>query len=92
MFGDVRASGRLVLHQVAGVEIAGVVMWGRDPDDPAIGHVARLYVNPDRWGGGIGRALHDHALGQLADDGTSTAALWVLDGSDRARAWHEQLG
>lgn len=38
-------------------QIVGVVMFGPDPDEPRIGDVARLYVDPDRGNDGIGRAL-----------------------------------
>ena len=73
----------------------GVVLAGPDPDaqDPSLGHLARLYVQPSWWGQGIGRLLHDAALDDLrARPGLSAATLWVLERNRRARDWYERLG
>lgn len=70
----------------------GVVVACPDPADPAVGHVARLYVAPDAWGRGIGRRLHDACLGVLRRDGFTEATLWVLEDNRRARSWYERLG
>ena len=72
--------------------IVGVVLAGPDPDDPAVGHLARLYVDPERWGAGIGTALHNAAVADLVHHGFPTATLWVLEDNVRARRWYERLG
>jgi GNAT superfamily N-acetyltransferase len=50
------------------------------------GWLRRLYVDPDRWGEGIGAALHDAAVGLGARQ------LWVLERNDRARRFYERRG
>ena len=67
-----------------GSGIAGVVIGGPDPHEPERGHLSRLYVEPARWGQGIGRALHDTALAHLRTAGFRTASLSVLEQNTRA--------
>jgi ribosomal protein S18 acetylase RimI-like enzyme len=70
----------------------GVVVGGPDPLDGVSGHLSRLYVQPELWGRGIGRALHDRCIGHLRDGGFELASLWVLEANPRARSWYERLG
>lgn len=51
-----------------------------------------LYVHPDAWRGGVGRALMATALDRLACAGYADATLWVLEGNDRAIAFYEAAG
>jgi GNAT superfamily N-acetyltransferase len=51
-----------------------------------------LYVIPEEWGSGLGRALHDHALSLVADLGSQKCHLWVLEHNERARRFYERLG
>jgi GNAT superfamily N-acetyltransferase len=51
-----------------------------------------LYVVPERWGGGIGRLLHDRALEQVRDLGSRSCHLWVLEANERARGFYERHG
>ena len=74
------------------LETGRVVMAGPDPDDPTIGHLARLYVAPERWAEGIGRQLYAAAVASLVDAGFPAATLWVLERNTRARTWYERLG
>ncbi len=57
-----------------------------------LGHVARLYVDPDRWGRGIGTVLYETAIADLRASGFCAATLWVLEDNHRARRWYERLG
>lgn len=59
---------------------------------PRCGEVNAIYVLPERWGGGIGRALMDYSLGVLAADGLSPALLWVLRDNERARRFYAGYG
>ncbi|HEY0251629.1 MAG TPA: GNAT family N-acetyltransferase [Kofleriaceae bacterium] len=43
-----------------------------------------LYVDPDAWGTGVGRALVKEARKELAKTGKPTAMLWSLVGNTRA--------
>ena len=72
--------------------IAGVVLAGPDPDDPPVGHLSRIYVDPTMWDAGVGTALHHAAIADLAGRGFATATLWVLEDNVRARRWYERLG
>lgn len=60
----------------------------RDPDLPADGELCALYVDPDRWGQGIGRALVTAARAGLSGLGFRNAFLWVLAGNVRAERFY----
>ena len=75
-----------------GDEVVGIVLAGPDPAEPELGHLARLYVEPDRWGHGIGRDLYRAAMEHLREAGYGAATLWVLERNGKARAWYERLG
>ncbi|HSC49495.1 MAG TPA: GNAT family N-acetyltransferase [Gaiellaceae bacterium] len=51
-----------------------------------------LYVLPEWWSRGIGRALHDHVLDRLRAAGSKECHLWALEHNDRARRFYERLG
>lgn len=78
----VRTSGRIV----------GVVLAGPDPDEASLGHLSRLYVDPDLWGAGVGTALYDATMTDLAGREFAAVTLWVLEDNLRAREWYERLG
>ena len=78
-----------------GDAVAGFAHAGpsRDEDPgPATGELYMLYLAPHAWGLGMGRALHDRVLEQLAADGCSKATLWYLGTNRRARAFYERQG
>ena len=84
-------NGRRCYVATAYEDLVGVVLAGSDPDAPAAGHLARLYVDPDHWSEGVGTRLYHVAMDDLRarfDDAT----LWVLEGNTRARSWYERLG
>src|SRR4051794_16007378 len=72
--------------------IVGVIAAGPAPRDPSDGHLSRLYVEPARWGNGIGRVLHDHAVAHLRGHRFRRATLWVLEANADARRFYERLG
>lgn len=51
-----------------------------------------LYVLPQWWSRGVGRALHDEVLARQRAGGCSRCHLWVLEHNDRARRFYERLG
>jgi ribosomal protein S18 acetylase RimI-like enzyme len=71
--------------------VEGVVLAGLDDDEPGVGHLSRLYVDPDRWGTGIGTRLYETAMDDLGSR-FGAATLWVLEANVRARSWYERLG
>jgi RimJ/RimL family protein N-acetyltransferase len=54
--------------------------------------VYAIYVDPDRWSTGTGRALMDTAVAHLHDAGFVEIRLWVLDDNPRARRFYERAG
>lgn len=56
------------------------------------GEIWALYVHPDRWRAGIGRALMAASEPLLWDIGPGPHCLWVLKGNDRAIAFYESFG
>ena len=63
----------------------------RDDDrDPATtGEITSIYLAPEAWGGGNGRALMSSSIEQLVEAGYPTATLWALDTNARARRFYE---
>ena len=82
------------LVAVDGDLIRGFATVGASPDSHAgeTGELMALYVDPDGWRTGIGRALIDRARGELHRRGFADAVLWVLDGNVRAEAFYENDG
>lgn len=72
--------------------IWGSVAFRPDPADSDRGDLRRLHVMPDRWGSGIGAALHDSALVRMRARGWARASLWVLEANERARGIYERRG
>jgi GNAT superfamily N-acetyltransferase len=62
----------------------------RDPED-RYGEVRGLYVDPDRWGLGAGRALLARAEEELARR-WDEAVLWTLTDNPRTRRFYEANG
>lgn len=80
---------------VVAEDAAGMLGWAtfgpaRDPDD-RFGELFGLYVDPDRWGRGAGRALLEHAEGELAQR-WDEAVLWTLEDNPRTRRFYEANG
>lgn len=74
--------------------VAGFVTFGasRDEDAPGRGEVYALYVDPDRYRGGVGRLLMAAARRRLREAGFAEAILWVLRGNERAARFYEREG
>lgn len=65
----------------------------RDVEEAAgVGEIPALYVDPARWGSGMGGALIDAAAEQMAGDGCREAMLWMLGGNDTAQGFYEARG
>jgi GNAT superfamily N-acetyltransferase len=77
-----------------GERVAGFVTFcpSRDADAPDLGEIAALYVDPDRYRGGVGRLLMAEARRRLLEAGFGDAILWVLQGNDRAANFYEREG
>ncbi|ELP67543.1 N-acetyltransferase family protein [Streptomyces turgidiscabies] len=51
-----------------------------------------IYVDAERFGAGIGRALLGEAVRRCAGAGHRRLLLWVVEGNDRARRFYERAG
>lgn len=72
----------------------GCISYGksRDPKVPEWGEVVTLYLLPDAFGKGYGKALLEVALTEMEKRGYESAYLWVLTENDRARKFYESQG
>lgn len=64
---------------------------GPDPR-PGCGEIHAIYVAPDAWGQGAGRALLAYGLGELRRRGLLPVLLWVFAANDRARRFYGRAG
>jgi GNAT superfamily N-acetyltransferase len=75
--------------------VAGFVAMAvpaRELDEPGVGEITALYVDPPRWRGGVGRALIDAAGAELRDEGCDAVVLWTFEASEPSRAFYAALG
>ena len=77
---------------VADDRIVGFVDVGPDRDDPTLGEVYAIYVDPDAWDRGHGRDLMVAGLEWLRAHGFASARLRVLEGNARGRSFYERGG
>jgi GNAT superfamily N-acetyltransferase len=72
-------------------DVLGFASVGPSRDDEALGELYAIYVDPDVWSEGAGRALLERAEEQLAET-YDEATLWVLSDNPRARRFYELAG
>ncbi len=72
--------------------VVGVVAVRPDPNVPSGLLLARLYVSPARWNGGIGSRLHDHAIDCADRRGAESMNLWVLEENHQGRQMYAARG
>jgi GNAT superfamily N-acetyltransferase len=73
-------------------EIVGFVGVGASRDPETDGELFAIYVHPEHWGSGVGRALIQAGEEELRRLGHRDAILWVLDDNPRARRFYEIAG
>jgi GNAT superfamily N-acetyltransferase len=74
-----------------GGTVVGFTSVGPSRDQRGLGELYAIYVDPDEWSTGAGRALIERAEEQLR--GTyAEVALWVLEDNPRARRFYERAG
>ena len=82
------------LAEVAG-EVVGFATLGRSRDEDTAadtGEIWGIYLAPNHWRKGYGRALAGRVLEELRSRGYSDVVLWVLEANHSARAFYESLG
>jgi GNAT superfamily N-acetyltransferase len=72
--------------------IVGFVSVGASRDDDAEGELYAIYVDPTRWGTGVGRELIGAGEAKLRELGHRDVVLWVLEDNPRARRFYEAAG
>jgi GNAT superfamily N-acetyltransferase len=82
----------LLVAEVEG-EVRGFASVGaaREEREP-LGELYAIYVDPDHWGAGLGRALIAEAEERLRAAGFAEAILWVLEDNPRTRRFYEAAG
>ena len=96
LWADLIAGGlhgfTLVAEDDAVTGFCSVSTPSRDDDaTPRTAEIGTLYVDPDRWRSGAGRALLERALDTLGTD-WDEVTLWVLRDNTDARAFYERFG
>ncbi len=71
--------------------VIGFASTGPSRDEDEVGELYAIYVDPDEWSTGAGRALLAAAEQRLAAD-YAAALLWVLEDNPRARGFYERAG
>ena len=69
----------------------GFASLGPSRDEHGVGELYAIYVDPDEWSRGAGRALIARAESRLAEQ-YGQATLWVLEDNARARRFYEAAG
>lgn len=77
---------------IVGFAATGPPLVADDRDDPTLGDLYALYLDPGVWRRGIGTRLHAAALDRLRSCGFTHAGLWVLDTNDRAVGFYLARG
>jgi GNAT superfamily N-acetyltransferase len=92
-YADTRPASPHTLLAVDGGDVLGFATCApsHDPDRPFHGELLGLYVNPDHWNSGVGRALLAAARDRLAQT-HEDAILWALVGNERAHAFYRRDG
>jgi GNAT superfamily N-acetyltransferase len=78
-----------------GRRLVGWVTYGVNRDSDASldeGELRSIFVHPDAWRSGVGSALLEHAMGELAGEGYRAATLWSFDDNDRANGFYARHG
>ncbi|MEU4508812.1 GNAT family N-acetyltransferase [Nonomuraea wenchangensis] len=90
---DALASGRVTGRVAVRDDVRGFALYGpsRDEDVPGM-EVYAIYVLPEEFSTGMGRALMASAVEDLASSGHREAGLWVLAANARARRFYERFG
>jgi GNAT superfamily N-acetyltransferase len=92
--GSLEPCAPKTLIAMIGEHVAGFTTIGpsRDADAACAGELRALYVDPDHWRSGVGRALLLEARRHLRAAGYDEALLWVLDGNATAERFYRADG
>lgn len=93
-FGASGSGGASTIVAVEQGAICGFASVGRSQDTHRAGggELYAIYVHPNRWCHGLGRALITEARHHLTQRGFEEAILWVLVGNERAERLYRADG
>jgi GNAT superfamily N-acetyltransferase len=75
------------------VGFCAVVTPSRDDDAQGdVAEIVAIYVDPDVWRNGVGRALMDVAFAELRAGAWRWVTLWVLAANRQARDFYARFG
>lgn len=63
-----------------------------DGSPPPTAEIYAIYVQPDAWRSGAGRAMLSTAVQEWRQRGTTGLVLWVLEANAAGRAFYEHVG
>ncbi|GAB3139487.1 GNAT family N-acetyltransferase [Micromonospora sonneratiae] len=86
-----RDSHRMTVAEYDG-RLVGFTYLGPAPDDPAVGELYAIHLDPSEQGKGVGKLLMVDALESLRQRGWQRASLWVLADNTHARRFYERGG
>ena len=69
-------------------ELVGFATVRTLPEDPGVGELCALHVDPTHWNRRIGLALIEAARARLSEHGSRRARLWLLEGNARAERFY----
>jgi ribosomal protein S18 acetylase RimI-like enzyme len=72
--------------------IVTVFRIGVDNDDPSLGHLFSLYVDPKHAGKGLGKTSLIKAADKLGERGFESMSLWVFENNKIARNLYQAFG
>ena len=64
----------------------------KDADARVVAEIVAIYILPQHWRKGAGRALCDRALATARGQGCKTVTLWVLASNGGAKRFYEAMG
>lgn len=64
----------------------------QDNDPKFVAEISAIYLNPNKWGKGLGKLLCNAAIDELKKLSYKELTLWVLDGNKQARQFYEKMG
>lgn len=77
---------------IVGGEVIGFFRIGPEENDPAIGHLFSLYVEPATSGRGHGKSLLSSAIKFLESRKFDSISLWVFKENTAARSLYNKFG
>lgn len=91
---DERPAGEPVLVAELARDIVGFAAAGppQDDDPPCESEIYTLYVDPDHWRRGVGRALFASSAAVLSACGFGSLYAWVFVANEEARRFYASLG